>query len=121
MGFPENISTCARCEHRQRECVGHCPCTIDGVSDLDHAKANICPKGKYGQGMLGRMVAGAVKYVQATITLSPATEAVQQSRLATCAACPNVDGSVCKLCGCHLPKKTALKDERCPVGKWEAV
>lgn len=42
------------------------------------------------------------------------TEELRASRLAICAACPNMQGGVCSLCGCFLRVKVTMPLESCP-------
>jgi hypothetical protein len=43
VSFHVNIIVCKGCDHRQRPCAGPCPCKIDGVDSIAHAKADYCP------------------------------------------------------------------------------
>jgi hypothetical protein len=42
-------------------------------------------------------------------------------RLAICHRCPQLDGDTCRLCGCRMSVKATWAEQRCPIGKWEAV
>jgi hypothetical protein len=44
-------------------------------------------------------------------------------RLSVCSACPSQLGPInrrCKECGCNVRIKARWKNEKCPLGKWEA-
>jgi hypothetical protein len=47
-------------------------------------------------------------------------EAVVESRLEICKACPEFlkPTSQCKKCGCFMPLKTKLAEAVCPINKW---
>jgi hypothetical protein len=44
--------------------------------------------------------------------------AVQRERSDLCAACPHLEGSRCRQCGCFIAVKTWLPQEACPLEKW---
>lgn len=66
------------------------------------------------------VVRTAVAAVTGQEVVAPKTQAEQ--RLAICRACPRmvIQDSVerCSACGCYLNYKTALSQEKCPLGKW---
>ena len=41
-----------------------------------------------------------------------------ENRMIICRSCPLNNGNFCEGCTCYIPSKTALIDERCPIGKW---
>ena len=43
---------------------------------------------------------------------------VFEARLAICEKCSDIDGTVCKHCGCHMDSKCQLSLSECPIGKW---
>ncbi len=58
--------------------------------------------------------------VGAALTGQPVLAAthVADRRWAICAACPELEGDRCRVCGCHMRAKSALSQEACPIGKW---
>lgn len=49
-------------------------------------------------------------------------EAVLNARLELCNACPRLSVTrQCKECLCFVDLKTKLRQEKCPLDKWEAV
>lgn len=44
-----------------------------------------------------------------------------KDRMTTCLDCEHYSSSLnrCKKCGCFLILKAALKDTKCPMGKWK--
>jgi hypothetical protein len=58
--LPERlIKICQACPDRKRPCAGPCPCLLDGVDIIEHAKGRYCPAGRYQLG-LGDKVAGVL-------------------------------------------------------------
>ena len=47
-------------------------------------------------------------------------EALNQRR-AICADCDRNKAGFCSECACIVAVKTHLKQERCPLGKWESI
>ena len=41
--FVRNIQTCHACPFRRRRCQGVCPCQVDGVDIVNHARRHDCP------------------------------------------------------------------------------
>lgn len=54
-----------------------------------------------------------------------ASDAVRKERMDICRSCENFLKimRVCKICGCFMPAKTGLSDEKCPADppKWKEV
>ena len=59
--------------------------------------------------------------------INKTNQEVSEERMTICKACPvsyknGVHTDWCKRdnggCGCFLPSKTRVKDEKCPKGKW---
>lgn len=46
------------------------------------------------------------------------SEADRDYRRAICRGCPQFDGSHCRICGCQLSAKIAMRTEHCPEGRW---
>ncbi|WP_165070854.1 hypothetical protein [Paludisphaera rhizosphaerae] len=42
----------------------------------------------------------------------------RRRRLETCRACAHHTGLRCRICGCFTKGKSAMPDERCPIGRW---
>jgi hypothetical protein len=40
-------------------------------------------------------------------------------RMNICKTCPKKEGDICTGCGCYLQAKTLVKNETCPLNKWE--
>jgi len=47
MSLLYNIPICHRCNRRQKNCNGPCPCTIDGIDIIVHATNHECPLNKF--------------------------------------------------------------------------
>ena len=51
-----------------------------------------------------------------------ASEELQQERLSICKNCsnfkPRITINICDVCGCVLRMKIAIKQLKCPKGKW---
>ena len=49
-----------------------------------------------------------------------APDALYESRLAICRACPNLLAATCRKCGCYVEIRAARKDAHCPLThrKW---
>jgi hypothetical protein len=49
-----------------------------------------------------------------------ATDEQRASRLEICHGCANWDESnnKCRICGCYLSAKIAMKTSKCPIGLW---
>jgi hypothetical protein len=45
---------------------------------------------------------------------------LQQSRLAVCQSCPQLQNNMCLACGCIIPLKVKMPLEHCPLGRWPA-
>lgn len=45
---------------------------------------------------------------------------LRMKRLMICKVCPEFDSGIgrCRKCGCYIRAKTALAQEKCPLGKW---
>ena len=52
-----------KCEFRQKECAGKCPCTLDGRDIIEHAESGDCPKQKFPSRGIGDTVAKALQAV----------------------------------------------------------
>jgi len=48
----------------------------------------------------------------------PVSEEEAARRMAICQGCQWLIEGTCRKCGCPAKKKTAWRNERCPVGKW---
>jgi hypothetical protein len=40
-------------------------------------------------------------------------------RLDICNNCDSRSNDMCKECGCYIPAKTLVKNEHCPLNKWQ--
>lgn len=50
------------------------------------------------------------------------TEKVKSQRLEECNNCPSLlQTRQCAECYCFVDMKTKYKQEKCPIGKWEAI
>jgi hypothetical protein len=59
---------------------------------------------------------GIVKYVTRT-GLAPS--AVIAARREACKGCDKNDMGLCEVCKCWIAAKSSLRQEDCPIGKWE--
>ena len=48
-----------------------------------------------------------------------AKEPVVRERLAVCRTCSYLGRATCNACGCFVELRAALRDGRCPYGKWK--
>lgn len=77
----------------------------------------------------GKIVSGAVKLGTAAMGLRQAQVGVIEARRVICRQCPHATPCpvmkdrkcLCTQCGCLLVAKTRLRDERCPLGKWDSA
>lgn len=42
-------------------------------------------------------------------------------RIKICRECDRYKAFFCKECGCFMPAKTRMKNQRCPLGKWKEI
>lgn len=55
-------------------------------------------------------------YTIAGLTL--ATQGTKDNRRNICNDCPSRRSILCGQCGCIIRAKTAIDNEKCPIGKW---
>lgn len=64
---------------------------------------------------------GVVAATNAVGLTDPASAETKAARLAVCEACLFSKGKTCGACGCVLSAKAALQNQKCPLGKWDAL
>lgn len=45
---------------------------------------------------------------------------VYDERLEACAACADISDGLCRVCGCYVELRAAMKKNACPSGNWDA-
>ena len=62
----------------------------------------------------------ALSASQAAKDPRPAPRSLKEKRMEICYKCEWFDGSQqrCKVCGCYMAGKAAIRGSKCPKGKW---
>jgi hypothetical protein len=52
--------------------------------------------------------------------IKPASEEEQKRRMQVCNTCPEFKPTtqLCGQCGCFMPVKTKMQNQKCPIGNW---
>jgi hypothetical protein len=64
------------------------------------------------------MARGVAGITRAAVGVGTGSHAMVEARRAVCRSCEHNTGTRCTVCKCFLRPKTALRSERCPLGKW---
>ena len=69
---------------------------------------------------LERMKKRVAAIAETAVSAHLAPEDTRDARMAECNDCEKLIQATmqCRACGCFVKAKTALKDQKCPLGKW---
>lgn len=106
-----------------------CPLCLSAMIDTPRVAVHgttVKPAGGCGGCGKGPSLATkAVGFVKATVRhvaagMPTVTDEEKARRLSICVVCPafNAANATCGKCGCYVTVKSAMRLERCPIGKW---